>query len=397
MKKFVTILLSLLFSILPSMAQVNPKPGYIITNSGDTIRGILDFRTNKILAHKCLFQANGENEYKTYRPGDIECFRFDHNGKYFVTRRFNLYGDPQLYFAEFMVQGKMNLYCIADDYDEHFFFEREDGEMAQLTNKSLISSSAFLDKNNNRQEKMVQLGKVKLLLKDSFKALEDMNDNDLSRKKLVNVVRDYHSDVCTDGGTCMVYEYQEKSDKVKTHFKAFTGYSYYSTEWTEFQDLPGESYHGSVFEIGLGIEADLERVMKGGGAEIGIAYSPKAKFEHDIMVRGGHEPSHTTYERSRMTIALGIVKRFGNGRIHPLIRGGGFYVLHFGNHETRSYMSKEIVNLKWDNTAFFGVYLGVGVQTAVGKHSARLHGDWYKPIAPKGNMMKWGITAEFLL
>ena len=93
-----------------TMAQTNPKPGYIITNGGDTVRGNIDFRTNESLSKQCVFWADGGNESTTYKPGDIEGFRFDNNGKYFVTRRLSLFGDSQLYFAEFMVQGKKNLY-----------------------------------------------------------------------------------------------------------------------------------------------------------------------------------------------------------------------------------------------------------------------------------------------
>ena len=87
MKKSFLILYSLFFSVVLSMAQTNPKPGYIITNAGDTVRGILDFRTNEMLSKKCEFWANGDSEGRTYKPGDIEGFRFDHNGKYFVTSR----------------------------------------------------------------------------------------------------------------------------------------------------------------------------------------------------------------------------------------------------------------------------------------------------------------------
>jgi hypothetical protein len=62
-------------------------------------------------------------------------------------------------------------------------------------------------------------------------------------------------------------------------------------------------------------------------------------------------------------------------------------------------MSKKIVDEDWDNTAHFGVYLGAGAQMAVGKHYVRLHGDWYKSLesSDKGNMMRWGITTEFVL
>ena len=383
------------------MAQVNPKPGYVITNTGDTIRGIIDFRTNQILSKKCVFRANGENESKTYLPGDIDGFRFNHNGKYFVTRRLNIYGEPQLYFAEFMVQGKMNLYCVADKYDEYFFFERDDGEMTLLTNKSHMESSSFQEEKALLQKKREQFGKVKLLLKDSNKAVEDMSKIDMTRKELVNVVRDYHNDVCTDGGSCMVYEYKEQSDKVKYHFKVFAGYAYYSHEQTVHQTpvLQDENYFGSTFEIGLGFETDIERVMKGCSLEMGLAYSPKATFEHDVMVIGGREPSHTMYERSRVTFSVGVVKRFGKGKIVPLVRGGGFYVFHHGNKETRYYMSDKIFEQKWGDTTHFGLYLGAGAQMAVGKHYVRLHGDWYKSLeeTDKSNMMRWGLTTEFIL
>ena len=95
-----------------TMAQANPKPGYVITNKGDTIRGNIDFRTNERLSKQCVFWADGGSGSKTYKPGDIEGFRCDNGGKYFVTRRLNVTSEPELYFAEFMVQGMMNLYSV---------------------------------------------------------------------------------------------------------------------------------------------------------------------------------------------------------------------------------------------------------------------------------------------
>lgn len=396
MKKIFFLALLTTFMSVQIRAQVNPKPGFIITNHGDTIRGNIDFRTNERLSKQCDFWADGANEGNTYKPGDIEAFRFDDGGKYFVTRRLNVTGEPELYFAEFMVQGKMNLYCVACDSKEHFFFEREDGEMAQLTNR--LSIRDMQDEINNLQDKREQYGKVKMLLKDSWKAVEDMNQKDLTRRKLVDVVRDYHHDVCTDGSTCMVYEYKEKADKPKLHIKAFAGYAYYSQEKTENQKLEDENYPGSALEIGLGLEMDFKRVMNGLSVELGVAYSPKTKSEHDVMILGGREPSHTIYEMGRLILSLGGVKCFGNGKWLPLVRGGGFYVSNFGNQETRYYMSKKMIDVSWDNTIHSGVYLGAGVQTALGKHYARLHADLYKSISKSSsNMMKWGLTAEFVL
>ena len=55
MKKIFFFLLLGTMMSLQMRAQVNPKPGFIITNHGDTIRGNIDFRTNERLSRQCEF------------------------------------------------------------------------------------------------------------------------------------------------------------------------------------------------------------------------------------------------------------------------------------------------------------------------------------------------------
>ena len=388
------------------MAQTNPKSGYVITNTGDTIRGIIDFRSNEKLSKQCDFYANDGTASKTYKPGDIEGFRFDNNGKFFVTRRLNVTGTPELYFAEFMVHGKMNLYCITHNSDEFYFFEREDGEMAELTKRlsgnSGVGIFAIQEEKDILQEKREQFGKVKSLLQKSWKAVEGMDDKDMSRKKLINVVRDYHNDVCTDGGMCMVYEYDEKSDKQKLHFKVLAGFASFLTEETLEQQYPGENYPCSAFEIGIGGEVELERIMKGFSAEFGLIYAPKYKSEQEftsVDVRPLGTIS-STIEKSILTISLGVLKRWGTGRIQPLIRAGFFAVMDFGVKETDMVSSQYALPRSippYDLGSYsnhVGAYLGAGVQMPIGKQFVRLHGDLYKSIG-MADMTKLGVTAEF--
>ena len=406
MKKIILFAL-LAVSATMAMAQINPKSGIIITNSGDTIRGIIDFRTNEKLSKECEFWAEGKTDGKTYKPGDIEGFRFDDNGKYFVTRKLNVDGKPRLYFAEFMVKGMMNLYCVVENSDEHFFFEREDGEMAKLTNIPHSSClSTFQEEEDYMRNKKEQYGKVRYLLKDSKTAIEDMNQKNLlktnlSRKGLVDVVRDYHNDVCTDGSTCMVYEYDEKSDKEKCRFKVFTGFAYYSKDapsllgWTtedEEQGMSKVSYSGSSLDIGVGVEIGIERIIKDGSLEFGLTYSPTHKYVHNL---DGQSRYRMEYKyNSRFVLSLGLVKPFGKGKIIPLVRGGGIYVVDFGEKESSYIGSMEYGRANLGTTSFSGVYLGAGAQMAVGKHFARLHANLYSDW---NTMIKWGITAEFVL
>ena len=394
-KSIISFLLAIIATA--TMAQTNPKPGYVITNTGDTIRGVIDFRTNEKLSKQCQFWANGEKEGKVYLPGDIEGFRFDNNGKYFVARRLNVTGTPELYFAEFMVQGKMNLYCVTYKADEYYFFEREDGEMAELTNRYTSYMSVDAAVHGTKEiirEKKKQYGKVKMLLQQSKNAVAEMDDNNMTRKKLVNVVRDYHNEVCTDGSSCMVYEYNEKTDHINIHFKAFAGYANYVTEMTDMQHDQDLNYSGSTYEIGLA------RVMKDFSLELGLGLTPKYKSTCDVQTID--KLWRYTYEKSIMTISVGGLKKFGNGKIRPIVRGGGFAVIHIGAKETTAYeYGRDFVStpLKWGTSTHFGVYLGAGVQIPVGKYFTRVHGDFYKSLEPKsmGQMTKWAITAEFVL
>ena len=400
-KSIISFLLAIIATA--TMAQTNPKPGYVITNSGDTIRGVIDFRTNEKLSKQCQFWANGEKEGKVYLPGDIEGFRFDNNGKYFVARRLNVTGTPELYFAEFMVQGKMNLYCVTYKADEYYFFEREDGEMAELTNRYTSYMSVDAAVHGTKEiirEKKKQYGRVKMLLQQSKNAVAEMDDNNMTRKKLVNVVRDYHNEVCTDGSSCMVYEYNEKTDHINIHFKAFAGYANYVTEMTDMQHDQDMNYSGSTYEIGIGADIDLARVMKDFSLELGLGLTPKYKSTCEVQTID--KLWRYTYEKSIMTISIGGLKKFGNGKIRPIVRGGGFAVIHIGAKETTAYeYGRDFVStpLKWGTSTHFGVYVGGGVQIPVGKHFARVHADLYKSLEPTsmGQMTKWALTAEFAL
>ena len=396
MRKFVFFALFAVSAIV-AMAQTNPKSGYVITNTGDTIRGTIDFRTNEKLSKQCDLWVN--NAKTTYKPGDIEGFRFDNGGKYFVSRRLNVTGNPELYFAEFMVQGKMNLYCVTYNGDEYYFFEREDGEMAELTNRN--TSYATIDAANQGtrdiiQEKQKQYGKVKMLLQQSRNAMIEMDDNNMTRKKLVNVVRDYHNDVCTDGSSCIVYEYNEKTDKIKTHFKVLASYVHHATEKSGSQLYPDINYSGSAFEIGVGIDIDLERAIKGLSVDLGLALTPKYKSSSEI-----EETEYTSpleFEKSILTISIGAAKRFGNGKIQPIIRGGGFVALPLSSKETIYYNNgKTPAPVENVSTTHYGIYVGAGIQMPIGKHYARLHADLYKSLEQTkfGEMTKIGVTAEF--
>ena len=101
-----------------------------------------------------------------------------------------------------------------------------------------------------------------------------------------------------------------------------------------------------------------------------------------------------------LTLSVGAVKRFGNGKIQPLVLGGVFFARYSG---VKDLFWRQAGNSVWSWPAnrHSGIYLGAGAQIQLGKRYARIHADWYKstPLfrAPddEPNMMRLGITAEF--
>ena len=198
----------------------------------------------------------------------------------------------------------------------------------------------------------------------------------------------------------MVYEYNDKNDKGTVNFKGFAGFQYYSSLQTGNQAWEEANYTGATYEIGLGMEFDFERVAKGFSAEFDFGLTPKYSSTDNIKAKLTNVTSR--YDRTMLNFSLGAVKRFGTGKIQPLIRGGLFVVLETGLNEKLTYSSSSStirVNEDWENclSHHYGLYLGGGVQIPAGKHAVRVHADFYKGIEKSQEMNKFGLTAEFIL
>ena len=177
------------------------------------------------------------------------------------------------------------------------------------------------------------------------------------------------------------------------------------------------SYSGSSFEFGIGIEKGIERFMKNGSIELCLAYYPKCSFERKDVAFDGKRHYDAKHESDgRLALSFGLVKPYGKGKILPLVRGGVMFepTVNSGKEnllyaDSKSYVpynsagSTDVgirIGGKTDDAgpkivpAGVGVYLGAGAQMAVGKHFARLHANLYSDW---NTMIKWGITAEFVL
>lgn len=68
-----TFIFSFFFCFLTILhAQNNYKPGYLISNNNDTIRGLINLRINKMNSKACQFKQTEEDDVITYSPGILQ-------------------------------------------------------------------------------------------------------------------------------------------------------------------------------------------------------------------------------------------------------------------------------------------------------------------------------------
>lgn len=250
MKKVLLLLLTLLFSSV-IYSQENPEQGFIITNDNDTIYGLVDYRTDIINNKQCLFKAIDKDDYVLYHPGEIVGYRFDKNGRFYVSKTFEFDGKRYDVFAEFMVKGMLNVYRVCNvSLDVLYFFENEKSEVVAY--RCFKNEEEFSKQYVSSQAQNL----YSFLSKSSFRASDQVKVGNMNSSQVIDIARVYHEDVCTSNEDCIEYEYDTKNDLESNSFILGMGYTHFF-ETTDYAAT-------IMFPVcSIGVETDMGRLHKG--------------------------------------------------------------------------------------------------------------------------------------
>lgn len=125
------------------MGQNWYSPGYLIDNSGDTVRGYLSDRSLGQNSKAVMFKdLEGEKEKKTWLPGEIHAYYLE-TGKLYQTmvlpngqRSFSEPESSTIFydtvFAAVVLTGEFNLYAYRDQRDYYHIYFEKDGKLREL-------------------------------------------------------------------------------------------------------------------------------------------------------------------------------------------------------------------------------------------------------------------------
>ncbi len=119
-RRFLFLLLAVSLGGAAAFAQADFRPGYVVTNAGDTLRGEIDYRGNILMGRQCTFRAGRGTDEVRYSPAELVAYHFD-EGRYFQSRRVD---GERLVFLEVLVQGELDVYYYKGKSGEHYYVEK---------------------------------------------------------------------------------------------------------------------------------------------------------------------------------------------------------------------------------------------------------------------------------
>ncbi|SDJ92619.1 hypothetical protein SAMN05421823_101440 [Catalinimonas alkaloidigena] len=214
------------FATTALQAQVDFRPGYVLSYTGDTLSGEIDYRGDALMSTVCRFRTSEGAAEKVYAPDDIRAYRFT-DGKYYITKVV----EGKNKFLEYLVNGELSVYYMRDQSDHDRYFLGKDTVLTEMRYQEAIIQR---DGKNYYTHSSWHINLLKLYTQDapSLQAnVEAIQKPD--HASLIKLAKRYHATVC-NGEQCLVYE--KRVPFLKANPEVVVGLVHYQRPVVRIQD-----------------------------------------------------------------------------------------------------------------------------------------------------------------
>jgi hypothetical protein len=321
MKSIRIIILTTLFSFLLSAISLHAedkfRTGYIITNTKDTVRGYLQ-QYNINAFTKCNFKKSLDDKITEYLPGDIFAYRYDDDGKFFISKEAPLEGGNRIFFLEYLIQGKANVYFMRDISD-HFFIETEKNKIIELSQNPILIHK---EDGTMYYKESTFKGKIRYMLSDCPDMIPEINKSELQMNDMIKIAKDYHNRVC-NSEQCTIYELKIKPMKVCFYVVGGIAINQFTIENSYSNYNPGSL---------LGCKIDFENLFfssEQSSFQLGLIFQQyvnytfytkrQSYYSTDIIT---DKLGKSNFNTTALKIPITYNYTFSQGKFRPYIGGG---------------------------------------------------------------------------
>lgn len=203
-KSLLGLLLLLLLSNLLVVGQNDFRKGKIIKTNNDSVVGLVKYKGDIKNALSCTFK-NDSDLIEDFKPGEIKGYQFK-SGKFYVSKYAKIGLKTTPLFAEYLVEGKKNLYFIRDKDGFHFFIDFRSDTIQEVFYET---RSIYIDGVYYKEETTSHKNLLKSYFREApsiFPQIDRLEKPDFHN--MIKLTKDYHHIACSD--SCIVYYKRSK-------------------------------------------------------------------------------------------------------------------------------------------------------------------------------------------
>ncbi|QEC68761.1 porin family protein [Panacibacter ginsenosidivorans] len=287
----------IVFAVIPVFvfSQSGFKPGFIVKNNGDTVRGFLESIETKKISGRISFSPSNTSNPATFTTAEIKSFGYDGEN----TFRKVVYTDPfeltqKEQFAKLLSLGYYSLYTFWKK-DVMYFIIKTPEDSCHLLYDDDRSSNGYINQKGNFQNELLFFSQSCNTLKPLIETLN------YTEADLIQYIQKLNKCVSPSTASQIVY----KKEKSKLNIYAYAGGMYFGS---------GHEYTGRI--IG---KITVPAVDKNLALTFGLNYMTHQNTELvDVL---GYKKEQTV-NKNIFSVPLSIQYYFTKGIIRPYLDAG---------------------------------------------------------------------------
>lgn len=313
--------LSLLLIIQPAVAQSDYRPGYVVPSQGDTLQGLVSYRTGIQGANVIGFKQNEQATVVTYTPKDISGYGFPNDKNFqikLLSQADTLASEPV--FMEELVRGNITLY----NYEGTFYVQKQDTQLHKLyiTTQEYYNSSGALAKRHVNHH----ISTLNMLMGDCFRMLTSIERVKLTQKNLVELVQEYNQ--CTSSEAQTVFK--DEKPWIAVRVGVIGGISRTSLNFSakdeSYLHLEHASFNSSTSPtLGLALSLNSPRINEHAVLQLeGRYFRGNFKAEPSYTWFGTQYDNEIEFDLSALKLSAAVRYHLSGKRLQPFVNVGGF-------------------------------------------------------------------------
>ncbi|WP_416867870.1 MAG: hypothetical protein ACMVP2_12050 [Imperialibacter sp.] len=358
-------------------SQKSFTDGFIVTLSGDTIKGKINEKDFYLNFSQCQFKADQGDQVVKYEPEEIKGFSIGGLNFFISESITQVDPDRPMKFIEALVVGQTSLYR----YKDHFLFKKD--TLSYLVLEATPMARDQNGFNTNTKANLVHLGILNYLFQDCREIDLSPSKTNINRGKLISLTKQYNACRGSDYEVVFKKKYARLAPSVYTDFGQMQlRYDYSDNENGDESILGSEPVERTMHQTGFAIGFFLPRISERLMIELGMNFSQfDYSFIYDTPVNlgGGNigeAVNEVTIDGKMIKIPLVVhYELFSKSSITPFVRAGVVirsiqYAENIGRRryfQYDSYYKEDYYNFE-PALILPGLLGAIGLEGRLGKH-----------------------------